>query len=371
MADKRIIDHSATTSIYSDDFLLMDRATTGQDGGTRKILASKLRELLNGDIVADEWESLVTYNNGQFVTHEGKLYYNNSGGALVQTTFNSSAWLEVKVEDFLSSLTTNLAPLWQANETYGKNDMVTHGGSLYYCCVSTSTQGTWKNAEWMKTTTKFAAARVQDTVSNLWFYPSEIDPPVVHPYYKGDLILYKPTGYDEDTLFMCLVDLPNGDTEWVPEHWLAVYNVGGALKKIYEDMAESDQIDDIVADDVSLIDENKVADLTPLAMIGTASGDIASFAEGSGLPFKSLVVNIEPQQDLHGYDAPWVGGAGKNKLVYPYYHTTRTHNGVTYTDNGNGTITLTQTATDTSFFALENNMNIPNGDYILRFNTND
>ena len=29
---------------------------------------------------------------------------------------------------------------------------------------------------------------------------------------------------------------------------------------------------------------------------------------------KSLKVAIEPQQDLHGYDAPWVGGAGKNKL---------------------------------------------------------
>ena len=28
----------------------------------------------------------------------------------------------------------------------------------------------------------------------------------------------------------------------------------------------------------------------------------------------SFVCNIDAVQDLHGYDSPWVGGAGKNKL---------------------------------------------------------
>lgn len=41
---------------------------------------------------------------------------------------------------------------------------------------------------------------------------------------------------------------------------------------------------------------------------------IATF-NASALPMPSLKVGIEPQQDFHGYDAPWVGGAGKNK--YP------------------------------------------------------
>lgn len=41
--------------------------------------------------------------------------------------------------------------------------------------------------------------------------------------------------------------------------------------------------------------------------------DIASFSDGSNLPMPKLQVGIEPQQDLHGYDSPWVGGAGKNK----------------------------------------------------------
>ena len=42
--------------------------------------------------------------------------------------------------------------------------------------------------------------------------------------------------------------------------------------------------------------------------------DIATFTDGSALPMPSLKVAIEPQQDLHGYDSPWVGGAGKNKF---------------------------------------------------------
>jgi hypothetical protein len=50
-------------------------------------------------------------------------------------------------------------------------------------------------------------------------------------------------------------------------------------------------------------------------IINTASGDIASFADGAdGMPVKSLVANIEPVQDLHGYDNPWPAGGGANKF---------------------------------------------------------
>ena len=57
--------------------------------------------------------------------------------------------------------------------------------------------------------------------------------------------------------------------------------------------------------------EHDLSDLTPLEK--TASGAIATFDDGSDLPMPKLEVAIEPQQDLHGYDNPWVGGAGKNK----------------------------------------------------------
>lgn len=47
----------------------------------------------------------------------------------------------------------------------------------------------------------------------------------------------------------------------------------------------------------------------------TISGDIVSFDDGANdMPLQSLVVDINPVQDLNGYDSPWVGGGGKNKF---------------------------------------------------------
>lgn len=45
----------------------------------------------------------------------------------------------------------------------------------------------------------------------------------------------------------------------------------------------------------------------------TASGAVASFTDGADdLPLKSLVVNINPVQDLHGQESPYPAGGGKN-----------------------------------------------------------
>lgn len=43
-------------------------------------------------------------------------------------------------------------------------------------------------------------------------------------------------------------------------------------------------------------------------------------------------------------------GTGKNLLPYPYYETTKTENGITFTDNGDGTITANGTATAVAVF---------------------
>lgn len=77
----------------------------------------------------------------------------------------------------------------------------------------------------------------------------------------------------------------------------------------------------------------------------TASGSIASFEAEAGDAVKSLVADIEPIQDLNGYDKPWSGGAGKNKLEITA--TTQTVNGITFTVNSDGTIKANGTATST------------------------
>jgi len=74
----------------------------------------------------------------------------------------------------------------------------------------------------------------------------------------------------------------------------------------------------------------------------TTPTSLATF-EASNMPMPTLKVSVDAKQDLHGYDKPWVGGAGKNKL--PLTATTQTINGVTFTPNSDGTITVNGTAT--------------------------
>lgn len=69
----------------------------------------------------------------------------------------------------------------------------------------------------------------------------------------------------------------------------------------------------------------------------TAAGSTASFDDGAdSMLIKSLVVDIEPQQDLHGYDHPWVGGTGKNLLAQKCEN--QTVSGVSFTWDDQGVI---------------------------------
>lgn len=83
-----------------------------------------------------------------------------------------------------------------------------------------------------------------------------------------------------------------------------------------------------------------------LLITDTASGPIASFPDGAdGMPLKSLVVDIDPVQDLHGYANPWPAGGGKNKLNITNITPTKTENGITFTVNPDGTVKANGTAT--------------------------
>ena len=78
---------------------------------------------------------------------------------------------------------------------------------------------------------------------------------------------------------------------------------------------------------------------------------IASFSDGAqDAPLKSLTFNIEPVQDLHGYDYPWPAGGGKN-LLLPYQRTV-TASGVIYSVAADGKITLNGTATGSTSFTI-------------------
>ena len=86
--------------------------------------------------------------------------------------------------------------------------------------------------------------------------------------------------------------------------------------------------------------------------VQTESGSLVTIDNDGSLAVKSLEVALEPIQDLNGYDKPWVGGAGKNKLPYPYDSNSQTINGVTFTVNSDGTVKVNGTATAETNFSL-------------------
>lgn len=65
-------------------------------------------------------------------------------------------------------------------------------------------------------------------------------------------------------------------------------------------------------------------------------------ASAADMPLKGLTVNIEPVQDLHGYDHPWPGGGGKNLLENMMQ--SQTISGVTITVNDDGSFKTSGTA---------------------------
>jgi hypothetical protein len=85
----------------------------------------------------------------------------------------------------------------------------------------------------------------------------------------------------------------------------------------------------------SKTDLNKANSLFANALKDNASGEIVS------------IKDISPVEHNLG-----VKVSSKNLIVYPYFHTTRTTNGITFTDNGDGSITANGTATANAYFHI-------------------
>ena len=121
------------------------------------------------------------------------------------------------------------------------------------------------------------------------------------------------------------------------------------MNKLYDDTAVQAIANAIRA-------KNGSSDTYTIAEMSTALNDISYYAkptisnvslatfEADGLPLNSLKVSVEAKQDLHGYDKPWVGGAGKNKI-----------------DASDAT------TSDAGYFINKVIDRLPSGDYVLSF----
>ena len=71
----------------------------------------------------------------------------------------------------------------------------------------------------------------------------------------------------------------------------------------------------------------------------------------ASMAFRNAIINIPYTEG--GIDSISIKRTGKNLIPYPYLETTRTANGLTFTDNGDGTITVNGTATATTVFQIK------------------
>lgn len=162
-----------------------------------------------------------------------------------------------------------------------------------------------------------------------WMAESETEL-VTNAHNVGDLF------YIGETLYKVIADLNAGDA----------INVGVNVEEVnVNDILDDYATKEDVQDNVSIVEKS-------------VSGAVASFDDGmDDMPLKSLTVDINPVQDLHGYDSPWIGGGGKN-LFEPL---SGTRLEITFTPNADGTVSIsgTYTSDDAAWVSLSKRVTLP------------
>jgi phage-related protein len=87
------------------------------------------------------------------------------------------------------------------------------------------------------------------------------------------------------------------------------------------------------------------------------SEDMNAYAAQSAI--REVEADIEPIQDLNGYDSVWIGGAGKNLLNYDAWKTVSIANGTAVWENNGVTLTATSNDCFTSVSGFPVNARIP------------
>lgn len=283
MAEKRVTQQVASDEIYSDDWFLKDSVLHD----TTKVQPSVMKTYFNQGMATS-----------QDVTDE----------ATARTNADN------QLASGIGKQMSNLADFYSTTTSYVVGDVcILQSGELMRCIGNTS--GSFDNTKWEQitvdeliadeATTRASADTTLTNKSNQILADIADEYDSAESYDTGDVTIH------ENKLYRAIEDDITGT--WDASKWEQV-----TVDELIDDLnfsAEAISYDNtssgLEADNAQdAIDET----ITKLSAVGTASGDIATFDDGSDLSMPKLEVAIEPQQDLHGYDAPWVGGTGKNKF---------------------------------------------------------
>ena len=116
---------------------------------------------------------------------------------------------------------------------------------------------------------------------------------------------------------------------------------------------------------------------SPAIVTASDTGKALTVNDSSESALKGLTAYGESTQDgtptpdspveIVSVENPVISIYGKNLIPYPYEETTKTINGITFTDNGDGTVTANGTATAAAYFRLQSTkpINVENQTVVL------
>ena len=209
------------------------------------------------------------------------------------------------------------------------------------------------------------------------------DPDATEPYAENMLVVAKSNtveiGYDDTIKLLkqvpgkCVVGFMNEEDAAVCTLTVTGALKYEALKRIYSECwnrmdVEKDDMEGYVRGytDTEITKCKEYTD-EKIAEVGdiTAKGNPVQL-DGlqGGVPFSEMVVSGD---NIIGQDLT-VNVSGKNLLKYPYVNTTKTVNGITFTDNGDGSIIANGTSTAQAWFTIFNNVTFNRGTYTLSGN---
>ena len=169
--------------------------------------------------------------------------------------------------------------------------------------------------------------------------------PVYIPQNTGFIISYELieyTGAESFSPIVCLFKYSNGTTvACVPKNTLSTN------KRIYSTYYIMQTADIISLQLVCMSSSNQpIGSYTVFKNFQIELGD-EPYSEG--IDYESYAEVGDSDAESGKYTLP-VTVSGKNLLPYPYRETTKTVNGITFTDNGDGTVTVDGTATGSAIF---------------------
>ena len=164
---------------------------------------------------------------------------------------------------------------------------------------------------------------IQDFDNDKVELPEQAGAVTGHGYYQikiytaGDHQIYTGQGpfiVDDDVLSEEMIEsVAEVNGYEFPDDFLTDADLREYVTKYELEDALAGIIDDDTTDYNSTWSSAKISEALS-SVTKTAEGNPIEFSDGADAPLVKCVTEIQGSQDLHGYDKPWVGGAGKNKF---------------------------------------------------------